>query len=415
MGVKHITRAAFLLAGALAVAAQVTAIELGELQAVPGSPPPYIFRLALVSTPGGPSDMPAVTVRQPHHAISFVKNDRLELRLRSLTDVELEVSQGGQTLNRLLLKGELQTARARLDAMMAWRRYQAAKAKGSPRPQLAAQLDAAYQSHQSWLQFDPAAARQPFAQVEQERLRLLTTDGQPPEPGDQASSIRAQAVAEAKVPALTPELAPERAGLDREIQVLRAEIQRLVGRVTPWEGPAMPTGPREERVAAPLIMLILGGLVIAGVTSLCTAYWVQHRALERERQRRRSLAASLRRARAGLPARTSTRAAVQQTQLARHQRQALEPATVVRRVRVSHKARRRVRVRTWRDSREATQEGAEAHTRIVAQVSQTRPSAPIELAEALANLQRQLTKLQRLLPTSASLERPEAGPGRAAR
>ncbi len=55
-----------------------------------------------------------VALAEPQDALSFVRHNRLELRLRALSDVELEVTQGRQTLNRLLLKSELQAARARL-------------------------------------------------------------------------------------------------------------------------------------------------------------------------------------------------------------------------------------------------------------------------------------------------------------
>ena len=56
-----------------------------------------------------------MTVRQPHDTLSFVKQHVVELRLRALADVELEVSYGGQTLNRLLPKSELQAARMRVE------------------------------------------------------------------------------------------------------------------------------------------------------------------------------------------------------------------------------------------------------------------------------------------------------------
>ena len=96
-------------------AAQVLAIELGELQAVPSNSPPYIFRLPLLTPLHGASAIATVTVRQPPDTLAFVKQHVVELRLRALTDVELEVSYGRQTLNRLLPKSELQAARMRVE------------------------------------------------------------------------------------------------------------------------------------------------------------------------------------------------------------------------------------------------------------------------------------------------------------
>jgi hypothetical protein len=110
MGMAHIALVVVVVASIGGGAAQALAIELGELQAVPSNSPPYIFRLPLITPLHGPSASAAVTVRQPPDTLSFVKQHVVELRLRSLTDVELEVSYGGQTLNRLLPKSELQAA-----------------------------------------------------------------------------------------------------------------------------------------------------------------------------------------------------------------------------------------------------------------------------------------------------------------
>jgi hypothetical protein len=390
MGVKHIALVVVVAAGLLAAVAPVMALELGELQAVPGNHPPYLFRLAIISSPRGSSDIPAVTVHQPRDALSFVKSNVLELRLRSLTDVELEVSQRGQTFNRLLLKSELQTARARLDATTAWQRYQAAKAKGAAHPQLTALLDAAHHTHQTWGQFDPAAARQPFAQIEQERLRFLTAGGRRPEPILQESLDRAM--------------------LEREMQGIREETYNLVGRVTPWEGLSTPAWHIGEGRATLILTLALGGLFIAGVTSLCTGYLMQRRALDRERQRRQVLAALIRRAPAELTSGAAALPTAPWVQLPGDQHDALEPVAVVRRVRVSHRTRRRVRVQASRHRHAAIQEQAAEHSQVIARLPPAEPSAAVELVEVLGNLQRELTNLQRLLPTPPTLERPDAGP-----
>jgi hypothetical protein len=415
MGVKHTALVVVVVASLLAVAAPVFTLELGELQAVPGNHPPYLFRLAIASSPFGSADPPAVTVRRPHDALSLAKHNRLELRLHSLTDVELEVSQGGQTVNRLLLKSELQTARARLDATTAWQRYQAARAKGAARPHLTALLDTAYHTHQTWGQFDPAAARQPLAQIEQERLRVLAAGGSRPEPIVQEAPARAPSVAEPKPLAPAMAGAPDPAMLEGEMQGIREEIRSLMGGVSPWEGPSTPAWHIGEGSATLVLTLVLGGLCLAGVTSLCTGYLLQRSTLERERQRRRVLAASLRRVHAELTSGTSTLPMAQRVQLAGDRHDGLEPVTVVRHVRVSQKTRRRVRVGASSATPTAMPDRAAEHSQVVARLSPTGPSASAELAEVLGNLRRELMHLQRLLPTSTAPDSPDAGPGQAAR
>ncbi|HEX2187153.1 MAG TPA: hypothetical protein VHN78_16795, partial [Chloroflexota bacterium] len=323
MGVKHLTCAAVVVASALLVAAPVMAIELGELQAVPSGQASYVFRLAIAASPHA-ADPPAVTVHRPQDAISVVTPNRLELRLRSLTDVELEVSHGGQTLNRLLLRSELQAARAHLDAATAWKRYQVAKARGAPRPQLTALLDSAYHAHQTWGQFDPVAARQPLAQVEQERLRVPTAGGRQPELDAPEAASREPPVAAITRPAATTAGSLDGAGLERELQALREEMHHLAGRATASLGGGPPPAHPAPQVAPPLLTLLLGGVVLVGVTSLCTGYVLQRRAVERQRRR--------------WPV-----AAVPRPQFSGAEPQAWRRVTVMRRVRVSRQTRRRVR------------------------------------------------------------------------
>jgi hypothetical protein len=71
-----------------------------------------------------------VVVRRPGTVLWFVANNTLELHLLELADVELEVSHGGQTVNRLLLKTELQAARARMLSGTRRDHDQTAKAPG---------------------------------------------------------------------------------------------------------------------------------------------------------------------------------------------------------------------------------------------------------------------------------------------
>jgi hypothetical protein len=336
MRVQHLARAMVLVASLVALAEQVIAIELGELQAVPSSYPPYIFRLAIVASPLGSPGSPAVTVRQPHDALSFVKNNLLELRLGSLSDVELEISQGSQTLNRLLLKSELQAARAQLGTTIASPRLPSAIAKDR--------------------ETAPAGAKP-----------------------------------------LTPATlsAPDRALLERELQVIRQEIQSLVGRVSPWEGLSTPPWHTDHGVAALAFMLMLGGLFIAGVTSLFTGYLMHRSAVDREQQ--------LRRARGELTSKAPPLPVVRGGQLYGDRHERLEPVTVLRRVWVSQKTRRRVRIRT---SRAAPQEDAPAHTQVIARVSHPQLTAPAEIVEALVNLRCELMRLQRRLPPSTTPTRP---------
>jgi hypothetical protein len=74
--------------------------------------------------------MPTVVVRRPSNVLFFVANSTLELRMFELADVELEVSHAGQTVNRLLLKTELQAARVRMLSGIRRDRDQAAKTGG---------------------------------------------------------------------------------------------------------------------------------------------------------------------------------------------------------------------------------------------------------------------------------------------
>jgi hypothetical protein len=316
----------------LAGSAQVLAIALGDLQAVPSSYPPYIFRLPIITPSQGSSAIAAVTVRQPPDALLLVKQKVLELHLRALTDVELEVSQGGQTLNRLLLQSELQEARMRL-----------ATAPASESPQ-------------------PIRAR-----------------------------ARDRPLAEAMPVTLASAEASHRAVLEREIEGIRQELHNLVGRVTPWDGVAPLAGETGQSPMTTMLTLMLGGLCIAGITSLVIGYMMQRHVRHLERRRRQALILSIRRmqdqlAGGGVPVRP-----------------ALQPVTIRRRVRVSQKTRRcRGRVSHEHDAE---------RIRLVARTSQHVPSAPAELLETLARLRHELLRLQRKPLTAATPNNPEVSSG----
>ncbi len=413
MGVRHVAVAVLLIASVVMASGRAVAVTLGELQAVPSTPPLYVFRLAILAAPDGSIDTPAVTVRQPRDALSLVKNHTLELRLRSLTDVELEVSYGGQTLNRLLMKSELLGARARLDAATSWSRYQAAKAADAPRLQLRVLLDTAYQTHRAWGQFDPVAARQPLAQLTQERLLFLAADVRQAVPVSQEGSPRDGGLPEGQLPSPRTDGTAERAMLEREVSVVREEMRDLMARVTPWAEVETSARPLHGHEATPLVALVLGGVCIAGLTSLFTGYLIQRR-LSAQAQRRRRTFAAIRRATAELTAGTGL-LPTGRNPLAAGRPAPSPPAAVVRHLRVSHKTRRRVRIHASPDNRDATPPRLAEPIRAVARLSHPRASTPAELIEALGNLRQDMLNLQHWLTTSSPSEHTDAGRGRRAR
>jgi hypothetical protein len=356
MGMRHLARAVIAVAGMCMLVEQGLTVELGELQAVPGGDPPFIFRLTIFPPSLRSSDIPAVTVRQPHDALTLVKSNHLELRLRSLSDVELEVKQGGQTLNRLLPKSELRAARTRLEAAEAPYRPQSTRAKDHESP--------------------PAEARPPTAAAAG---------------------------------------AADRALLEREIQEIRREIQNLVGGVTRWQDPSPPAWHGEEPDAIAVPALMLWGLLIAGMASLVTGYLMQRRAVSRERQQRRGLVVSRRGPRGQLALAAAGLQAVQPAQRPQSRPGALVPVTVLRHVRVSQRTRRRIRVWGSSGTRDAVRSGAAEHSRVAARVSRSKSSAPAEIIEALGHLRRELISLQQKQATSANLESLKARMERAAR
>ena len=397
MRVTPLTLAIWLSAGGIAVPGLAVALTLGELQASPRHPPPYVFRLPILAAPHGSGDTPAVTVRQPRDAISFVKNNTLELQLRALTNVELEVSHGGQTLNRLLTQHELQGARASLEAATAWKHYQTAKAKGLPRSRLAALLDTAYQSHQAWNRFDPAAARDPLAQVAQERLRLLAASPTVADLRSQEAPLRGNPSAAAQIAAMGPDDPVRRTMLEREMALVRGEIHRLTRQVTPWPATEVSPGPFHADKATALVPLLLGGMLIAGVTAFFTGYMMQRWVADHARRRCRSVAA-VGLERATRPVATSRLATGQLARLLAQAPMPQQPAAVVKRLRVSHTIKRRVRFQPGHARQGSLPPRLRAPAPAVTPVSSPGASAPVELSEALGNLRQALLHLRRLLP-----------------
>jgi hypothetical protein len=350
MGIARLAPVLVVVASIFAGAAQGLAIELGELQAMPSKAPPYSFRLPIITPLPGPAAAAAVTVRHPPDALAFVTQHVVELRLHSLTDIELEVSHGGQTLNRLLLKRELLAARTRLDTVPASNPSQPARAKGRDRP---------------------------------------LPEASPPAPAG----------------------ADDRTLLDREVEGIRQEIHRLVGRVAPWEGPPSPSGAIGEGTVTPVMTLMLGGFCIAGIGSLVTGYVLQRHVIDRQRRRRRALSLSIRRMQDQLAAGVPVLPAALPPRLSRAAREALEPVAVMPRIRVSRKTRRRLRIRASRAAYDAAQEHDAEHLRRVARTSRRVPSAPADLLAALAQLRGELMRLQGRPPTSAAANSPDAGSG----
>jgi hypothetical protein len=333
-------------------AARAQAIELGELQSVPSHAPPYIFRLPLVIPPHGPAATAAVKVRQPPDTIAFVKQQTVELRLRSVTDVELEVSYGGQTLNRLLPKGELQAARMRADMAPA----------SNPSP--------------------PAG-----------------TKG------------RDRSLPEVLTASQTPAEAFDRRLVEHEIEGIRREIHSLVERVAPWDGLAAPIWDRVEGALSGSLTLILGGFFSVGATWLIMGYVRQRRAIDRERRRQRALTLSIRRMRdqlaAGVPILSRRPPALR----SRTTPEALAPVAIIPQGRLAQRTRRRLRV--WAPSHrcDVSQEPGGEHVRLRARVSQRVPLSPTDLLAALVQLRGELMRLQGRLPTPVIQTDPEAGSG----
>jgi hypothetical protein len=336
MGLRHLAFVVTALACLVSPAMRANALELGELRAVSGRSPPYVFRLSIISSQYGLPEIPAVTVRQPPNVLSMVKHNFLELRLPALVDVELEITQGGQTLNRFLLKSEFQAARAGLETAATTVR----------------QLPAPVKERQAQLQ----------------ETKPPTSTAAPP----------------------TPQYL-----LEHDLQELRQAMHTLVARVTPWAALSTPVWHEEGRAATPVFTLTLGEGVSIGLAVVFIGYMIRCQMLDR--RQRHMIEASIRRLRVQLTSGEPNRQSSQRVQLSEFQPEALPLVSVKRRVRVSQKTRRRIRVRTSRDPYEVIQAGT-------VDLTQPKPLAPAEVVEVLGHLRRELNNLQRRLPHMSSSE-----------
>ncbi|MBI3329838.1 MAG: hypothetical protein HYZ81_24415 [Nitrospinae bacterium] len=319
-------------------------IELGDLHAVPSSGPAHVFQLPIFRQAQAPLDMPTIIVRRPSDVLFFVGNNTLELRMLELADVELEISYAGRTVNRLLLKTELQAARARLQSGIAWDRYQQAKAMGSKGPRLARLYEEVDRTQQEWARLDPDGARDQLRRVVRERKHLPEQSFGPEEARGLGGGSRPKAEGEALG------LENRMAGLEREMVGIREGIQGLLGHVIAlpnvWNRGGVERYSEEETFSR-LLAVMLGGLFMAGIASLLTAYSMQRRALHRERQRRRVLVAAMHMARDMLPPAGIALPALHPMPMGMIEKAVdlQRVPTLVRRVKVSYKASRRVYVK----------------------------------------------------------------------
>lgn len=294
-------------------------LELGDLRAVPGSGPAFVFQLPIFRQAHAPLDMPTIVVRHPRDVLFFVGNNTLELRMLDLADVELEISYAGQTVHRLLLKTELQAARARMQSDIARNRSQEAKTrdvKGTRRERVSKKTP--------WAQQDvtpltPDAVMDQRRGVASERTPLTEQRIRHEE------SVRLEGISRTRTEGETSAVENRMAALEREMGSIREGIQALVGHVATVRDVSNMGRVRHhnpQQTFNPLLAVTLGGLLVAGVASLLTGYAMRHRALYCERERHRALATAM------------------------PHEVALQPLTpVIRRIRISYKTTRRVHLR----------------------------------------------------------------------
>lgn len=380
---------ALLLVGTSEIQSASSAIELGELEALPGEAPPFSFRLPILRQPPSPAALPSVVVRRPSDVLFFLKQGVLEIRLLELADVELEIGHAGQTLNRLLLKAELQAARARMQAAMGWDRYQTAKAKGIKDARLERFFDETYRAHQAWAEVDPAGARQQLQRVQQERLRLQEGRASRQEEGRGEALVPRRGTSESVL------LETRMAALEQELRSARQEIQGVTGQVTArLERSPTPTaaGPCGEQTAASVLTVALGGLLVAGIASLLTGYSMQRRVVRYGQLQRRPPGSRLPPGADALSRGSPTTPAISPIgpRAIPSEVGSQSLPSVVRRVRISHRTSRRVRINS-------------PHTRMGPADNRIQPPIPVstppqspasDLAATLASLQQELLSLQ---------------------
>jgi hypothetical protein len=371
----------------------VPALELHELQAVSSNSPPYVFRLPLtLQHSSDQSHLPVVMVRRPPDTLWLVKPGLLEFHLHSLTDLELEIRHGGQTLNRLFPATELQAARTRLQARLAWERYQAAQAKSQEPPRLARLLDEAQRAHQAWLPFEPLQARQMLSRIEQAQVDLRASGATP---------------AASAPPSLPARVTPmERRPPEGEIRLLRQEMQRFVGQVRPWPQASAPQS-QGPTTRPPVIGLALGGLLVAAIASLFTGVLVQRRVVSCARQRWRLYAVTMARATGalahwrGLP----VLPAADPPLPARLDAGLRKPAGVPpRRLRVLYKTSRRLRLRSVPEMEAMRRQPDPGQSQPDGLGADSAGESSITLLATISSLRHEIANLQRLLPTSTPID-----------
>jgi hypothetical protein len=316
-------------------------IELSDLQAVTTSGPPYIFRLPFRLHPGHQPYVPAVMVRRPGDVLSLVRPDVIEIHLRTLTDVELEISHSGQTLNRFFPTAELQAARSRLQARLARERDHLAKSIGqelghggsrwheAQRPQPAGDRSAPLPTHRT-----PPHLEQAQGQP------LSATSGQ-------VAPAAATSVLEGTLPqGPTPLPVGERVRLEAEMLALRDNIYGSVAAVVPW-GSSVPVEAAAEATMTGMLGVGLGGLGVVALASLCVGIVLRRQGLGYARQCQRLCAVMLASAEvAALHGPPPRLPAARASATALGQNPDGSPAVPPRRrLRVLYRVRRRIRLR----------------------------------------------------------------------
>jgi hypothetical protein len=315
--------------------ARAWGLELGPLEAIPSKVPPYIFRLPIISSRPDLTATAAVTIRQPPDTLAFVKQNSVELRLRTLADdVELEISQGSLALNRLLPRSELQAARRRLGAV-------------------------------------PASDPPPTARAKSQEHSVVDAVASTPQ-------VR-EGTAESPL-------------IDREMEGIRQEIRRMVAEVAPWGGGASAARAREG--SSPALWLALGGGCSASVTCLVLVCVMQRRLVSRERRRQQALLRSIQQLQAQLAAEVPRLPPGQSAVPSLVEQHRLAPASLAKPLRLSPTARRVGRVRSSSQAPADLRDAEAAAVRIVPQPLPQVPPGPVEFLKALTQLRHELVRLQ---------------------
>jgi hypothetical protein len=326
MRTPRLTAAAIVLAMAVTGACEPpSSIVLGDVLALSGGGPPYHFRLPLTLASRLPDAFPAVTIRHPRDALGLVKPAALELQLRALSDVEIEISYAGQTLNRLIPRAELQAA-------MAARQPTEPTASQAPRD-AATPVDGSPRR---------SPARGPRDAVGAASLGTKSAPDRPP-----PTMVGPKTAAGQGSPAHRAGDSADLRRLEREVRRIDEEMRRLAALVEPQSaGIAAPSGRGD--IGVMLRGMTVAALLAAAVASLFTGALLWHRAVAWQRRwRRLSMAARHR------PSPTFTRLApaLSTASPAGLRGHVAGPPAVPRRRRVSRRVRRHLQIRVWRAKR----------------------------------------------------------------